>query len=321
MQGKDVKDYIAVFDETGTSSRPQSVEESGFGVGAIICPLDLVGALAAISKQIGATVNKEDFKYKHVRNSEAARELFLKALNGTNSAVNLFAFYAHGACMVHERQRTKAVARGYGAKNEQPSSPTGGSSVHFDSFLTYTASCICAHAATNSYSMKVYWDRRTDMDQIKRSFDKLIALQSDTLRWNDVDRLVSFCGPAPMELVPIARIAGVLAGDVWKYFVSHGHRIWSKLDPSGLPGVYDYSGVNIDDPSITGPTHIASIREPLADSEPSRLTATVMLQGYYKRFLKRETNEHLISFGDPNGHLGALGIVHGNHWNIYQLPD
>ena len=151
-----MKKYIAVFDETGTSSRPQSVEESGFGVGAIICPLDLVGTLAAISKQIGAAVKKEDFKYKDVRNNEAARELFLKAHNGTNSAVNLFAFYAHGACMVRERQRTKDAAQAYGTTYEPPSSPRGDGSAHFDSFLGYTASCICAHAATNNYSVEVY---------------------------------------------------------------------------------------------------------------------------------------------------------------------
>jgi hypothetical protein len=46
-----------------------------------------------------------------------------------------------------------------------------------------------------------------------------------------------------------------------------------------------------------------------------------MLQGYYKRFLRSESNENLISFGDPHGRLGVLGIVNGNHWKVYQLPD
>jgi hypothetical protein len=114
MQQVKMKKYIAVFDETGTNNRPQPVEESGFGVGGIIFPLEHASVLAAISKQIGSTVREVDFKYKDVQKSEAVRELFIKALNNTNPPVYLFAFYAHGACMVHEIQRTNEAAVAYG---------------------------------------------------------------------------------------------------------------------------------------------------------------------------------------------------------------
>ena len=73
-----MKKYIAVFDETGTSNRPQSTEESGFGVGAVLFPLEQAPELARISKHLGSIVGKEDYKYKDVLQNEAARELFIQ---------------------------------------------------------------------------------------------------------------------------------------------------------------------------------------------------------------------------------------------------
>ncbi len=295
-----MKKYIAVFDETGTNNRPQSVEESGFGVGAIIFPSEHTSALASISKEIGSTIREKGFKCKDVHNNEAARKLFIKALNSTDPPVHLFAFYAHGGCMVHEKQRTKEAAATYGTEFEQPSSPRGDEFIPFDSFIAYMASCIGAHAATNRYAVDIYWDRRTDLEEMKASFSEHIAAQSDTVRYRGVADQVTFCGSATKELYPIVRLSGVLAGDVWKYFSTYGGKIWSKLDPGGLIGEYD-PHLDIDDPLVNGPTCVATMRERLADAGPSRLVAPVMLQGYYKRFLKSEEREHLISFGAPNG--------------------
>ena len=222
--------------------------------------------------------------------------------------------------MIHERRRTKEAAEAYGTTFEHPSSPRGEGFLPFDSFIGYMASCICAHAITNRYALDIYWDRRTDLEQIKASFDEHTALQAATLRYEGVDNLVTFCGSAPKELSPIVRLSGVLAGDIWKYFATRGHKIWAKFDPTGLIGGND-PHLDIDDPSVLGPTCVARMTERLADAEPSTVAATVMLQGYYKRFLKSEEHEHLIAFGEPNGRLGVIGIRNGNHWNIYQLPD
>ena len=118
----------------------------------------------------------------------------------------------------------------------------------------------------------------------------------------------------------ITRLAGVLAGDVWRYFESHGPKIWTALDVTGLPGEYD-PHMTVDDPDVTGPPCVAVFMERLIKVEPVRTSATSMLQGYYKRFLKNENKENLISFGDPHGRLGIIGIVNGHHWKVYQLPD
>ncbi len=222
--------------------------------------------------------------------------------------------------MIHEAERTREAALAYGREYKKRSSPRGERFVLFDSFIAYMASCIAAHAATNQYSVNIYWDRRTDLDQMKASFDEHITRQSGTQRYRDVADLVSFNGRAKAELSPITRLAGVLAGDIWKYFESHGNKIWAKLDASGLRGGYDPHD-DIDDPDVDGPPCVAVFRERLTELEPTNDSAMILLQGYYKRFLRNEKNENLISFGDPHGRLGILGIVHGNHWKVYQLPD
>ncbi len=315
-----MRKYIAIFDETGTNNRPQSSEDSGFGVGAIIFPREQAQALSATSRKISATLKSEDFKYKDVIKNISARETFISALNDPRLSVQVFAFYSHGACMVHERQRTKEAASLYRRTFEQSPSPGGEDFYIFDSFICYMAGCIAAHAGTNGYAVDVYWDRRTDLDKMKTSFDEHVRKQSATERYEGVAEQVTFCGRAPKDFSPIVRLSGVLAGDVWKYFYHYGHKIWSKLDTSGLIGNLD-PYLSVDDPSAEGPVCVATIRERLADQNPGSLAARVMLQGYYKRFLKNEKHEALISFGSPNGQLGIIGICNGTHWKIYQLPD
>ncbi len=311
---------IAVFDETGTNNRPQSDDLSGFGVGAIIFPFDHVQSLSLASKNIGSLVKNGDFKYKDVKNCEPARELFIRTINSTDPPVNLYAFYAHGACMTHEITRTKKAAAIYGREYGKESSPRGKGFTTFDSFITYMASCIVAHAASNNYAIDIYWDRRTDLEQIKASFDKNVELQSVTRRYRDVAKKVNFCGAVTQELYPVVRLSGVLAGDIWNYFATHGHRIWSKLDQAGLIDENN-PPLDIDHPLLAGPVCVATMNERLADAEPSKLGANVMLQGYYKRFLKSAEHENLITFGAPNGLLGNILIRNGSQWSIYQLPD
>ena len=114
-----------------------------------------------------------------------------------------------------------------------------------------------------------------------------------------------------MELSPIGRLSGVLVGDVWKYFATYGHKVWSKVHQEGLIGENN-SDIDPDHPATSGPRCVGTMRGGLANAEPSKLVATVMLQGYYKRFLQSEEHEYLISFGTSNGQLGSIGIRNGN---------
>ncbi len=142
------------------------------------------------------------------------------------------------------------------------------------------------------------------------------------MRWKTgSEENVRFVGAASGELTWVSRLAGVLAGDVRQYFIRHGQRIWPRMDASGLRGNVDpYS---VPELSNTLMPIVATINERLADPEPEIGSEdTVMLQGYYKAFLEdRSDGDRLISFGDPDGHLGILRITRGDLWHIRQLPD
>ncbi|TMQ30094.1 MAG: hypothetical protein E6K65_06705 [Nitrospirae bacterium] len=195
-----MRKYIAVFDETGTNNRPQAVAESSFGVGGVIFPSELGASLVEVSKKIGNAVKNGDFKWKDVHNNETARTLFLTGLNGMNPQVHLFAFYTHGACMLHESKRTNDAALVYGIDHTTKISSEGEAFDHLKSFIKYAASCLAAHAWTNQYTLEIYWDRRTDLNHIKESFDQHIEILSKTKRYNGVADLVSFVGQVPTKI-------------------------------------------------------------------------------------------------------------------------
>lgn len=313
--------YLAVVDETGTTNRPQGNADSGFGAGAVIFPEGARERLAGISRAIGQALGKADYKYRHVQKSRDARKLFLDALNGSDGRVYLYAFYVHGACIARERERTAKAAQIYGSPHTPLPASEGLSAALLNTYVGYMAGNLAAHASTNRYSLDVYWDRRTDLGEIEKSFRESVQAQSRTRRYHDVNDRVAFCGQAVGDLSRISRVAGVLAGDIWKFFSVEGPRLWRNFDNGGLIGSFD-PHMHVDDPESTGPTCIDNVRERLTNHKPDEPSVdTVMIRGYYKRFLRSEQNEHLISFGAPNGVLGILGIVNGSHYKIYQLPD
>ena len=118
----------------------------------------------------------------------------------------------------------------------------------------------------------------------------------------------------------VARLAGVLAGDLHLFFDSHGKKIWKHLDANGLRTQADPYSVH----KLAVSSRLMSTREePLADPDPySASESTVMLQAYYQSFLRNvETKRKLISFCDPHGHMGVLEIEHGRRWHIRQSAD
>jgi hypothetical protein len=313
--------YIAVVDETGTNNRPQDDEDSGFGVGAVIFPADTGARLADASKAIAQALGQADFKYRHVQKNRSARSIFLDALNGSAGQIYLYAFYVPGACIARERERTAKAAKLYGSQYTPSDSSNGIGAALLDTYVGYMAANIAAHASTNRYAIDVYWDRRTDLPQIAESFQQSVLAQSKTRRYQGVNDRVVFRGQATGELSHVTRLAGVLAGDIWKFFAAYGSRFWHNFDDAGLIGRLD-PHMHVDDPTNSGPICIENVRQRLCSHIPDEPSVdTVMIQGYYKRFLRSERNEHLISFGVPSGVLGILGIVNGSHFKVYQLPD
>jgi hypothetical protein len=315
--------FSAIIDESG-SNRPLNDPTSGFGVGAILYTESYQKELVRVANRIAAITKNNDFKYKHVQQCTEARKEFIRALNLDRKRVRCYAFYTSGASVAEEIDKTRQAAKYYG--DDQFSNETNEVNKTTKELLTRYINTMAPHLAaysiTRGLHIDVYWDRRSDLSLIEIIWNAVMARQNNIPQFSGVEKLVTFKGYATNDLSHIARLAGVIAGDVRQYFIVHGHRIWKHMDQNGLPqsvDPYRKKGVFSRDTM----KEVAKKREMLADKEAGEASKnTVMLQGYYKSFLEDELDGYkLISFGDPNGHLGHLKINHGNDWSIIQLPD
>ncbi|MBA5866433.1 MAG: hypothetical protein GDA67_07020 [Nitrospira sp. CR1.3] len=307
---------LVVIDETG-GSRPLERGRAGFGVAAIVLPHEKMPDLKRACKDLPATVGNSDFKYKHVQNSSPARRQFLDALNTAD--VGLFGSYASESGVAAEIKRTSDAGNRYGTLAAHTNNLS--TSVLMNSFLGYTIAAIGRHAWANDYVAEVYWDRRTDEKFMRESFNEHVAALEKHSPEYSIKNHIIFAGIVTGDLYSVARLSGVIAGDLKAYFDLHGARIWGSLDPRGL--------VSSSDPHIsTRPSGEASRivkthRGQLADPDPYTASdRTVLLGGYYKRFMKHDvTGRRLITFCDPSGHMGVLEIDHSRLWHIRQLAD
>ncbi len=309
-----------VFDETGGSSRPLDQDEVGFGVGAILFPEQCQAGLVSAARAIAQAVENADFKYKHVQRDTEARKLFIKAMGAFGDALSVYGFFSARAGVARGIDRTSEAGEYYGTAHTHAPASKSSTEHLLDRFLGYMVPQVCWHAHTVGYCSEVYWDKRTDFAFLDDRMKFYIEECKTQPEFGGNESFMHFAGPATGDFHAVSRLAGVLAGDIRKFFNRHGPRIWQHFDQGGLRGDFD--------PYLEGrPEHdyntlMATITDPLADPDPFiASTDTVMLGGYYKRFLKNWTGQRLISFSDPEGRFGVIGIEHGQRWHIYQLPD
>ena len=310
-----MKKLIVVIDETG-ANRPLENSPEGFGIGAIFFPEDKTDLLVKTAKEIGCLVGKDDFKYKHVQGDSRARAKFIRTLQADD--LKVFGFYSSKSGMAEKIDRFNEAATLYGrVKMDKDRPPT---ERLLDTFLGFAMGSIACHAIVNRYTAELYWDRRTDIESIKCLVEKHIERCKSNPRLAGAEKAIRFAGPITGKLNGAARLAGVLAGDLRLFFDSHGEKIWKHFDANGLKTQADPYSVN----NLAVSSRLMSTRnEPLADPDPySASTSTVMLQAYYRSFLSHaETKRKLISFCDPQGHMGLLEIEHGRLWHIRQSAD
>ncbi|MBM4123588.1 MAG: hypothetical protein FJ246_01310 [Nitrospira sp.] len=306
---------IGVIDETGTREMSNS---KGFGIGAILFQENKTNLLAKTAKEIAKLTGNHDFKYKHVQNNSQAREQFIRTLR--TDGVHIYGFYSSESGMTQRIARFNEAATRYGrvmlGKDNSPNEVP----LSMDLFLGFAMLSISCHTLVNGYTTKLYWDRRNDLDQIKRSVEKHIEKCKTNPRLTEADKVVRFAGQVTGTLYGVARLAGILAGDLRRFFDLHGQKIWKHLDPNGLRMQTDpYGGHRLTNSSPL----VATKHEPLADLDPYGASENaVMLQAYYQRFLRHpETKRRLVSFCDPHGHMGLLEIEHGRLWHIRQSAD
>lgn len=306
---------IGVIDEAG-AFRPEEDNTEGFGVGVILFPEEKTDLLVKAAKEIASMAEKEDFKYKHVQKTSRARATFIRVLQ--TDGLQIFGFYSSKSGVAEKVVRYNKAATLYGrVKLETGKAPT---EVLLDMFLGFAMGAIACHALVSKYIADLYWDRRNDMGLMKSMINKHVGKLKSNPRLVGAEEAIRFVGHATAELKTVVRLAGVLAGDLRLYFDTHGERIWKHLDASGLKNPTDPYGTN----NLALSSRIVStMTDLLADPDPNIASdKTVMLQGYYKRFLRHpETNCNLISFCDPYGRMGILEIENGRLWHIRQSAD
>lgn len=314
---------LAVLDETGTTNRPQVSTESDFGVGVVIVGSSQTALLADAARRISELVKVSDFKYKHVQRNSSARQIFLDSINKLQSPSGVFGFYSPGRSLLNEKDRAVAEMAFLGSDDGGETSEIaelirgGDNDTHLESFLGYFVSCMVTYTASRKTRLNVHWDRRTDLTQIHDFCDQQRQLFRSHPVYGDVSECVSFGNDATGDLSSIARLAGIVAGDVRCFFQRHGNRVWSHLADAKRVSSQTARRIACDSNEFVEEMTVATISERLADvqfSEASR--DTCMIQGYSKRFIS-----NLIAFAAPNGVMGQIRIHHGSKWDILQIPD
>ncbi len=317
---------IAVLDETGTTNRPRLELNSDFGIGVVLFDSARRTQLATASHTIGTLVGNADYKYKHVQRNTEGRRTFIRAMNMLTPPSGVFGFFTPGASLLNEKGRAIKAMEFLGSDDgggtaevaEQIRNEEG--DAHINAFLGYFASCIVSYAKAVNCRIEVYWDRRSDLEQLHRlCHDWATTYRSHQIIGPGVD-LVSFDFVAEQDLAAIARLAGVLAGDVRFFFRKHGERIWSRCAKAVRAygaGTHKEMMELLQPDRFVQETCVATVTETLADKsfeEGNR--ETCLLQGYSKRFVK-----DLLSFASPQGVMGHILIRHGALWEVHQIPD
>ena len=191
---------------------------------------------------------------------------------------------------------------------------------HIRAFLGYFVPCMLTYAAAERRPLDIHWDRRSDLRTLQDICSEHQDLQEQILRavpsLRDVRPVVSFHEVADGELAPLARLAGVVAGDVRHYFRKHGRSIWDRMAEAVRivgdyePSIHEYS-------NMMRITRLGTVRDGLGDPDFSTGSKeTSLIRGYCTRFLCG-----CISFASPEGKMGHILVLSDSEWEIHQLPD
>lgn len=313
---------LAVIDETGTTNRPSLSDDSDFGVGVIAFKENDIERLVEVSKKIGDVVGKKDFKYKHVQRSTEARRLFLQAIKGLAEPAGVSGFFTPGGSLLREKQAALAEMEflgtddGGGTAEIAEAILANDSDAHFKCFLDFLAPCLISYAVSWDMELRVHWDRRTDVDQVQRICTSFNQFYRSHPHHGDVSNLVDFGHVAEGQLSAIARLSGVIAGDIKFFFKKFGPGIWDML-LAGIRLKGEFSTELIRPENMEQITLVRTVRQMVADASPEQGSSeTCILQGYNKHLLAG-----LLSFASPQGKMGHVRVLSGHHWELHQIPD
>lgn len=314
---------IAVIDESGTNNVPTLGDGSSFVVSAILFNENELDSLVKSSKQICGITKASDFKYKHVQVNTDARAAFLRAIRGLSRPSGLLGFYAPGPALLKEKKRViNEIKRldsddGGDAARTSAAIESGNIDLLLESFMGFLSPMFLHYASFIGQPIRVFWDRRTDIERIVKYCSRNEYLHKLFIGGEAENTSLEFCGEATGDLKHVAKLSGVVAGDVSTFFRRHGPRIWPRLrallEVNATAMSRDFiNGCRLDEHTL-----IDTVYERLADGNfMIGNRDTCILQGYTKHFVRG-----LLSFASPEGIMGHIEIVHGSQWRIHQFPD
>ena len=315
-------EMLMVLDETGTTNRPELEVESDFGVGALVVDPSDVTRLVQTARRIGELVGKRDYKYKHVQKNSEARKEFIDAIQPLTRPSGVYGFFAPGGALLKEKERAIAEMQFLGTDDGGETARTaeairnGDASAHMNEFLSFFAACPITYSGAIERRIRVCWDRRTDLLRLQEHCDETRKNFRLHVNFGDLSNTVSFQHVADGELSWVARLAGVLAGDVRTFFRLHGERVWSRM--ANAVRVSERPTAAMFQPeNFANITRVAVVNELLGDADPQTGTKeTCMLSGYAEQFIARH-----LTFMAPDGKAGHIVINRVDEWEIHQIPD
>lgn len=317
---------IAVFDESG-GNRPLNRPDSAFTMASIVVDEADMPRVAGVSRKLGEIIGKRDYKYRDVQSNLDARRLYVDLMTKPRGRVRAFAFDCSGASVARAIQRDDQATQRHAHEwpADRPRATDENDSAESEKLLRevlgYAVPQIGAWASTARFHVNAYWDTRNDWPIVERAWTEAVESIQIAPRYRQMSRFLAFGGAATGTNHALARLAGVIAGDVRQFFVNHGLEIYGSLDQSGLASDAD-PHKNMSDSSRVMQLmrqFDSAIGDDLGDIPGG---STCMIRGYYKAFLENDRGlGNLISFGSPDGVWGIVSIQHARNWSVRQLPD
>jgi hypothetical protein len=320
------RDLVAVFDESGGSSRPGPEEGDDFALGAVIFSgrrpfKDLI----RLDEKLQQATNCNDYKYRQVRQSSEARLAFVDAFRRQSGLIRLYGYYAAGGAFICQAEREVHAATTMKTDPEEVTRAEANLARHKedprgeglkDALLT-SIPAMSAWAQTQRRSISAFLDDRSDHKLIGTVIDEHMKLLKAARIYGESYDFMDWKGTCIEHLFPVARVADVLVGDIRATFAAKGQIIWDQLAADGFVGRHHEA-------LATSSAHFGPVPMPRVGRVESSLwdddwesgsTKTTMF-GAYRQWLL--TNK--LSLYSPSGQ-GCLLVAECDHYALFQQMD
>lgn len=307
----DQRASLIVFDEAGSSSHPGDLRQlHDFAVCGLMVTSDQIADLRRLHEQLVAATGKSDFKFADVRHQPRAAASFRTGMQ--RARFELLAFYcAPGSVAMDQRRFLAQIEQDLGPP--LPGTAESPRTMHqnFLRIVELVASALVTRAQ-EGFRMEAYWDRRSDHQAIMAAWQEEVRQHRRNGFLPDDCPEPTLTVGLPGELAFLARLAGIVAGDLVAMFRHTGPRIFALIREGFFVDRRAPEGRR-----IVGHQPIARMKAPLIRPATDETGEDgTMLRSYYRRLLKQQ-----VFFFDPSGRGCGLRIRSNTDWEVLQVPD